>query len=165
MLGMALRKRKHDAVRVLPAPGSSRQHSRKQMDLRSMLGMQPAPTVMMVDGCDRPQTLAPHALDPPPSSAAPHVTDTVAAAEWYAPSASTLVILMCKHLPCTTYSPAPTLNDEQSRAVFADVHKPLLIVAGAGSGKTTVVVERIFHMVTQQVRCLRAQPCQRLPSW
>lgn len=58
---------------------------------------------------------------------------------------------LCCHLDLCSATPPPALNDEQQRAVYADVHKPLLIVAGAGSGKTTVVVERIFHMVTQQV--------------
>ncbi len=38
------------------------------------------------------------------------------------------------------------LNDKQKEAVFS-VNGPLLILAGAGSGKTTVLVERIAHMI------------------
>ncbi len=38
------------------------------------------------------------------------------------------------------------LNEKQREAVFC-VNGPLLILAGAGSGKTTVLVERIAHMI------------------
>ncbi|MBQ1976009.1 MAG: UvrD-helicase domain-containing protein, partial [Clostridia bacterium] len=38
------------------------------------------------------------------------------------------------------------LNDMQKQAVYA-VNGPLLILAGAGSGKTTVLVNRIVHMI------------------
>ena len=38
------------------------------------------------------------------------------------------------------------LNDMQRQAVYA-VNGPLLILAGAGSGKTTVLVNRIVHMI------------------
>ncbi len=40
----------------------------------------------------------------------------------------------------------PKLNDKQKEAVFC-VNGPLLILAGAGSGKTTTLVERIAHMI------------------
>ncbi len=55
--------------------------------------------------------------------------------------------------PPTSDSPlnSHTLNAEQAAAAHADIHRPLLIVAGAGSGKTTVVVERICHMVLHHV--------------
>ncbi len=39
-----------------------------------------------------------------------------------------------------------SLNEKQREAVFS-VNGPLLILAGAGSGKTTVLVERIAHMI------------------
>ncbi len=40
-----------------------------------------------------------------------------------------------------------TLNDEQKKAVTFG-QDPLLIIAGAGTGKTTVVTERIKHLIT-----------------
>ena len=39
-----------------------------------------------------------------------------------------------------------SLNDRQREAVY-HIHDPLLILAGAGSGKTTVLVRRIAYMI------------------
>lgn len=39
-----------------------------------------------------------------------------------------------------------SLNVEQRRAVFS-VRGPLLVLAGAGSGKTTVLIKRIVHII------------------
>ena len=49
----------------------------------------------------------------------------------------------------TTASTLDGLNEKQLEAVK---HKdgPLLIIAGAGTGKTTVITRRIAHIVEQQ---------------
>ncbi len=51
------------------------------------------------------------------------------------------------------------LNPEQRDAVFS-VNGPLLVLAGAGTGKTTVLVNRIAHIV----RYGNAYECQNIPS-
>ena len=38
------------------------------------------------------------------------------------------------------------LNEEQRRAIYT-IKGPVLILAGAGSGKTTVLVNRISHII------------------
>ena len=44
------------------------------------------------------------------------------------------------------------LNDKQKEAVYA-ADGPLLVLAGAGSGKTTVLVQRIAHLI-KYGRCM-----------
>jgi superfamily I DNA/RNA helicase len=41
----------------------------------------------------------------------------------------------------------PLLNEEQRLAVEAPIDRPLMIVAGAGTGKTRTIISRILHMV------------------
>ena len=43
-----------------------------------------------------------------------------------------------------------SLNKEQKEAITYD-KKPLLIIAGAGTGKTTVVAERIKYLISQDL--------------
>ena len=50
------------------------------------------------------------------------------------------------------------LNTQQLKAVQT-VNKPVLVFAGAGSGKTRVLTARIAHIVTQH----KAFPNQHLP--
>ena len=40
-----------------------------------------------------------------------------------------------------------TLTADQQKAAFAAVDSPLAVVAGAGTGKTHVLVERYLHLV------------------
>ena len=39
------------------------------------------------------------------------------------------------------------MNEAQTAAAFADIYSPLLVVAGAGSGKTLTMVRRVEHIV------------------
>ena len=42
-----------------------------------------------------------------------------------------------------------TLNPEQRRAVEHGVERPLLIIAGAGTGKTNTLAHRVAHLIVQ----------------
>jgi DNA helicase-2/ATP-dependent DNA helicase PcrA len=43
-----------------------------------------------------------------------------------------------------------TLNLEQCRAVEYSGDRPLLIIAGAGSGKTNTLAHRVAHLIVQR---------------
>ena len=45
-----------------------------------------------------------------------------------------------------------TLNELQVEAVTSPVTSPLLVVAGPGTGKTRVIVERIKHLVKNGIK-------------
>ena len=47
--------------------------------------------------------------------------------------------------------PPPPLNAEQRAVTEADLDTPLLVLACAGTGKTTAIIERVAFMI-QQVR-------------
>jgi hypothetical protein len=46
--------------------------------------------------------------------------------------------------------PPSVLNDEQLAAAHAPITLPLLAVAGAGTGKTTMIIERARHMILRE---------------
>lgn len=41
------------------------------------------------------------------------------------------------------------LNTLQREAALADIHRPLLIIAAAGTGKTSTLCGRVGHLVAQ----------------
>ncbi|KAI5076072.1 hypothetical protein GOP47_0008137 [Adiantum capillus-veneris] len=45
-----------------------------------------------------------------------------------------------------------TLNDTQREAVLSDIQKPLLILAGPGSGKTSTMVARLLRLLSEGVQ-------------
>src|SRR5271155_4825044 len=45
--------------------------------------------------------------------------------------------------------PAPFVPDDRQREAIAHVHGPMLVVAGAGTGKTSVLIHRIASLVEQ----------------
>ena len=52
------------------------------------------------------------------------------------------------------------LNPEQRRAAMA-TEGPLLLLAGAGSGKTTVLIQRVYNLLTYG----RGSDCDEVPDW
>ena len=40
--------------------------------------------------------------------------------------------------------------DSQQKKAIEHVHGPMLVIAGAGTGKTTVLVERVVHLIEKK---------------
>ncbi len=49
----------------------------------------------------------------------------------------------------TFLPPTKIVLDERQRQAVGHVSGPLLVIAGAGTGKTTVLTQRIAHLVTE----------------
>ena len=54
-------------------------------------------------------------------------------------------------LPSELPSYARSLNEQQRRAALAPIDAPLLVLAGAGSGKTGVMAARVQHILASGV--------------
>src|SRR5713226_10680770 len=54
---------------------------------------------------------------------------------------------MLRQVSPSVLSPAKVQPDERQRETIEHIHGPMLVVAGAGTGKTTVLEQRIAHLI------------------
>ena len=52
-------------------------------------------------------------------------------------------------MPSQKSSSRPFIPDERQRQAIEHVHGPMLVVAGAGTGKTSVLTHRVEHLVRE----------------
>src|ERR1700675_1885539 len=64
-------------------------------------------------------------------------------------SSSDILRLVSSQVASTVLPATKILPDERQQQAIGHVHGPMLVVAGAGTGKTTVLTQRIAHLIRE----------------